>query len=109
MTEPEQELALARMVRRYSAAKTRRVALISEAQRLGGLLEAVGKSLREVNAVKAFADGKPESVARTRDDLAVRPLPTHAEITAIVDELRSVSADVRELRDQLKEAGVSFE
>lgn len=52
------------MAARYSEAKKRRAALMSEATAFGHALENAGKTLRQLEYVKAFRDGRTDGYMR---------------------------------------------
>ena len=111
MTEEDQNAALGRMVSRFSDAKKRRVALMSEAEGIGKRLTGIGRGLESVYAVKAFFDGDARrGEYSTKDDLPlVQPYPVADEINSLLTELRTVSSEVRQLRANLKQAGLDVE
>ena len=111
MTEEDQNAALGRLITRFSEAKKRRVALMSEAEGIGKRLTSIGRELETVHSVKAFFDGDTRrGEYSTKDDLAlVQPYPAADQINSLLTELRTVSAEVRQLRANLKQAGLDVE
>lgn len=111
MTEEDQNAALGRMISRFSDAKKRRVALMSEAEGIGKRLTSLGRGLESVYTVKEFFDGDTRrGEYSTKDDLAqVQPYPTADQINSLLAELRTVSAEVRQLRANFKQAGLDVE
>lgn len=111
MTEDDQNAALGRTITRLSEAKKRRVALMCEAEGIGKRLTSLGRELECVYTVKAFLDGDTRrGESSTKDDLpAVQSYPTADQINSLLAELRTVSAEVRQLRANLKQAGLDVE
>lgn len=111
MTEEDQDAALGRMITRFSEAKKRRIALMSEAEGIGKRLNSIGRGLETVYSVKTFFDGDTRrgEYSSTDDLAAVQPYPTADQINSLLTELRTVSAEVRTLRANLKQAGLEVE
>lgn len=110
MTEEDQDAALGRMVTRFSAAKKRRAVLFSEAQAVGLAHDEVAKTLRGLSFVTAFSDGNDSGYSKNKAD--VGPLAPYASaemVNALIDELRTVSSEIRTLRANLKAAGLQVE
>jgi hypothetical protein len=111
MTEEDQNAALGRMIMRFSEAKKRRIALMSEAEGIGKRLTSIGRGLESVNSVKEFFDGDTRrGEDSTKDALApVQAYPTADQINSLLTELRTVSGEVRQFRANLKQAGLDVE
>ena len=111
MTEEDQNAALGRMIMRFSEAKKRRIALMSEAEGIGKRLTSIGRGLETVYSVKEFFDGDTRrGEYSSRDGLAaVQPYPTADQINSLLTELRTVSGEVRQFRANLKQAGLDVE
>jgi transposase-like protein len=111
MTEEDQSAAVGRMVTRFSEAKKRRAVLMSEAQAMAATLSAVSQALNGVHSVKAFLDGDTRrgDYSNKLDIAGFKPYPDADRINELLNELRTISAEVRQLRVSLKEAGLSLE
>jgi hypothetical protein len=109
MTQGDQDAAIGRMVARYSEAKKRRAALMSEARAVGEKLENAGKTLKELEYVKAFWDGRSDGQVRQKADATVNAYPEAERANDLIEELRLVAAEIRQLREQMKDAGLSVE
>jgi hypothetical protein len=110
MTDEDQNAALGRLMTRFADAKKRRAALLSEGQLIGRQLEEVGSALKSLEFVHAFWTGRPDGYARNRADLSIAaPYPEAAQVTRLLDDLRTISAEIRELRQLLKDAGAELE
>lgn len=109
MTPEDENAAIGRMVSRFSEAKKRRAALLNEGHKFGQLLDDAATKLKTLNYVDAFWGGGQSGYARNRSDIVIQPYPELSRITQLVEELREVSAEVRQLRGLLKDAGLSVE
>lgn len=109
MTQDEENAAIGRMVARYSELKKRRAALLSEGYRIGEQLDSLGTSLKSLEYVGAFSDGRPTGRTANRPDLILRPFADATEVATLLDDLRATSAEVRELRKLMKSAGLDVE
>lgn len=108
MTDEDEDIAIGRMVKRFSEAKKRHAVLRSECQRIGQELAGVGKLLVEMEGIDAFSDGRYSHI-RGRPDLKIRPYTDAPHLNELLGELREVSAELRTLRGQMKDAGVAIE
>ncbi len=109
MTREDEDAAIGRLVGRYSEAKKRRAALMSEASQHGENLRSVGEGLRRLEYYTEYWSGREDGHSRNKRHLAVKPYPEHAKIQALLDELKAIAAELRELRQLMKDAGVSLD
>jgi hypothetical protein len=109
MTEQEKDAAVGRMVTRFSELKKHRAALIAEGRTIGDKLVTVGESLRSLEFVHAFADGRTDGYSRNKADLIVTEYPETGSVTTLLNELRQVASELRHLRSNLKDAGLGVE
>lgn len=110
MTKQDQSAAIGRLVTRYSEAKARRAALLAEGQDIGESLGRAADALRRLDWITAFWDGRPDGHARTTADFTLtQPYAAADRVTTLLNDLRAVSAELRELRGLMKDAGVSLD
>jgi hypothetical protein len=111
MTKEDQNAAIGKMVTRFSEAKTRRVALMSEATEIGKGLVETGRALEGIYSVKAFFDGDARrgDYSNKPDLLPFKPYPDADRINKLVNEIRTVSAEIRQLRVNLSDAGLNVD
>jgi hypothetical protein len=110
-TENDQHAAIGRLVERFSKAKAQRAALLAEAQRLTKALEDTATSLKQIHMVEDFWDGRQDAHIgrRTKWFTLNERLPDRATLLFLLDELRTISTEIRECRKLLAEAGVALE
>lgn len=111
MTEEDQDAAIGRMVTSFSQAKKRRAALMAEADQIGRVVKAVGVALQSTHSIRAFSDGDARHGGHFagQDIPPFKEYPAAARVNELVEELRTVSAEIRQLRASLKDAGLSVE
>jgi hypothetical protein len=109
MTKEDEDAAVGRMVARLSELKRRRAALAGEAGEMSRLLDAAAQSLRGVDYVKAFWDGRNRGTSMNRSDVGSVVYPPAERANALFDELREVSRELRETRDRLQGGGVDLD
>ena len=98
-----------RLVERLSELKRRRAALTSEVAEIERILDAAGRSLRQVNSVKAFADGCGDDPTMSREDVSPVAYPPAERVNALFDELRDVARELRDTRERLKDTWVDLD
>jgi hypothetical protein len=110
MTADEQTAALGRLMTRFAEAKQHRAALMAEGRAIGQQLSAIGAALTGLDFVQAFWTGRADGFARQKADVTIAtPYPDVATVMALLDDLRTVSAEIRTLRALLKDAGADLE
>lgn len=109
MTQEDQDATIGRLVSRYNAAKTRRVALVMRLREHADALGKTAKDLREIEGFAEYWNGRKDGVHRSAGRAHVADFPSPEELRASLDELSEVAAEVRELHKQLKEAGISID
>lgn len=112
MTLKDQNDAIGRLVVRFSAAKSRRAALLAEAQEMSKMLGDTATELRHLDYRLAFWDGRVDAHASHRkpgDYQLSAQYPTRERLTALLDELRAVSTEIRECRQLMTDAGLGIE
>lgn len=105
MTDLERDAAIGRMVTRLAEAKRLRAAMLGEMQGVSRALETAVAGLRNVGQVDAYSDQTP------RQGTTTMPMPAYLsadDLAARLKELADVSAEIRELRKLLKDAGIEM-
>jgi hypothetical protein len=99
MTQPEQDAALGGLVKTYSAAKQKRVAIMSELHKLGGLLRSVGYSI-EMHQLE-FRQGKTQAAVPSE-------YPSAERLNELLQDFDTTSGVIEECKKLLTEAGLSI-
>jgi len=109
MSEKDQHAAIGSLVARATATKQKRAALMAEAQLMGTIMGDVADKLKSLDFVEAFWDGRQRGHVWKRPDVTLREYKPHDAATRLLDDLRQVSAELRELRKLMKDAGVDID
>ena len=109
MTGEDEDAAISRLVGRYSGAKKRRAALMSEANQCGATLQSLGQSLRQLEFCTEYWSGREDGHTRNRSRVEVKPYPEQTKIQVLLDDLKTTAAELRELRQLMKDANVSLD
>lgn len=99
MTQDDQDSAIGRLIRQYSDAKQKRVALISECNRISMMLETVAKNIK-TNDLRDPAQPISKLPAS---------FPSREDLAALIDDLNEVNRVIVESRRLVKDAGLTVD
>lgn len=98
MTDHDQDAAIGNLTKRYSNAKRKRAALISE---IGNCKSAIDSFARALQSLTPYGSVTSTTVPKIPENY-----PDTARLTGLLDDLRATSYELEHTQQLLKDAGV---